>query len=182
MITKQLLEEFDAYLQSNGLEFEGVVVGASALILRGIIDRATIDVDLLEKTIPKSVQEAASSFAANFPELKANWLNCSASVLVDSLPEGWCERLECLYQGQALRLKTLGRDDLLITKLLGYCDRGMDLYDCVSLSPTKQELRHTFLWVKEQDSEKRWPKHVQKCFHELARRLGYEFSENDFPI
>ena len=44
MIPRATIEAFDKHLDALGLRFEAVVVGGSALVLLGIIQRATRDV------------------------------------------------------------------------------------------------------------------------------------------
>jgi hypothetical protein len=68
---------------------------------------------------------------------------------------------------------TLGRIDLLGTKLLAYCDRGTDFKDCIDLNPTIEELIEILPWVEQYDLNPAWPKYVQGQINELARRLGH---------
>ncbi len=50
-------------------------------------------------------------------------------ALNNDLPIGWEERLVTLHIGKAVTLKTLGRLDLLMTKLFAMCDRQQDIDD-----------------------------------------------------
>ncbi len=84
-------------------------------------------------------------------------------------------RLSTVYQGKGITLFTLGRSDLLKSKLFAYCDRGTDLADCIALKPTKDELKDSIDWVSQRDGNVGWPKHVQKSFEQLAKKLGHEF-------
>ena len=178
----EVLNQFDDQLTKEKVEFNGIVVGASALVLLGIIDRMTRDIDLINNSIPQKVRDQIEIFAKKNIGLDSNWINCSSAVLRKNLQPGWESRLREIFRGKSLRLQTLSRKDLLITKLIGYCDRGTDIYDCIGMKPSQKELKTSFHWVRQQDSEKRWPKHVQKCFVELSRRLNYELSEEDFPL
>ncbi|MCG5055450.1 MAG: hypothetical protein KA712_20990 [Myxococcales bacterium] len=46
-----------------------------------------------------------------------DWLNNGPMQLSDVLPTGWRERVQPIFQGQVLALSTLGRPDLLKSKL-----------------------------------------------------------------
>jgi len=70
-------------------------------------------------------------------------------------------------------LETLGRTDLLKTKLFALCDRGTDLADCIAFSPTAEELEEAMPWVALQDANESWPSHVKATIGDLRRRLGH---------
>ena len=70
-------------------------------------------------------------------------------------------------------LSTLGRADLLKTKLFPLCDRGTDFPDCVALAPTAAELGEAVLWLAEQDANPEWPAHVEATIADLIRRLSH---------
>jgi hypothetical protein len=148
-------------------------VGGTALAILGVIKRETQDCDILFPEIPSLIQKAAQDFA-KAKGLEINWLNNGPESLKRDLPKGWMARVQDLYSGDALTLKTLGRSDLLATKLWAYCDRGFDLDDCIKLKPTKEELLEAIKWVSHQDANDSWPKHVKGMFSELAKELGYE--------
>lgn len=73
-----------------------------------------------------------------------------------------------------MTLLSLSRDDMLLTKLFAYCDRGTDLGDCLALKPSADELRASLPWIVKQDAHPDWPSHVEESIRELARRLGHE--------
>jgi hypothetical protein len=173
------LRDFDSFLKERGLSFQGVVIGASALALLGVISRETRDCDVLDPEIPDAVKQASREFAAARAKsgalLKGDWLNNGPERLRKDLPAGWLKRCVPLFSGKALTLLTLDRADLLRTKLFAFCDRQQDLEDCVSLAPTKAELFECLPWVKQQDANVDWPAHVDRSFSQLGKRLGYEF-------
>jgi hypothetical protein len=70
-------------------------------------------------------------------------------------------------------LTTLGRKDLLKTKLFALCDRGIDLLDCVELAPTLAELEEAVIWLAEQDANPDWPAHVRATIADLSQRLDH---------
>lgn len=125
------------------------------------------------------IMEASKEFASleKIPEdaLKENWLNNGPASLVKDLPSGWRIRVIQLYKGISLSLFTLGRSDLLRSKLFALCDRGTDLLDCVAMAPSLEELKECYSWVCDRDANTGWPSHVNQNFKKLAGKLGYEF-------
>ena len=177
MKPKEMLIKFDEYLAVRRLEFEAVVIGGAALALLGIVSRETQDCDVLDPNIPNDVAIVAREFSKEISksgeDLKEDWLNNGPESLKNVLPNGWRARLEKLYIGKALLLHTLGRSDLLRSKLFAYCDRGQDLKDCIALNPSQSELEEASGWVKQQDANPGWPNHVEAQIKKLASRLGY---------
>lgn len=177
MLPRPTIEAFDRHLFRAGLRFEGVVIGGSALGLMGTIQRPTRDFDILAPELSPAIAVAARDFARSQREAGADllddWLNNGPSQLGEVLPVGWPDRVERIFVGRALVLSTLGRSDLLKTKLFALCDRGTDLPDCVALAPTAGELSECVPWLEMQDQNERWPAHVQATVADLARRLGH---------
>jgi hypothetical protein len=173
----EMMKAFDRHLAECGLEFSGVVVGGTALVLLGIVARATNDCDVLYPKIPEEIAAAARAFAARMTAdrvvLREDWLNNGPSSLARDLPDGWELRLQPLYGGQALTLRTLGRRDLLCTKLFALCDRQMDLLDCLAMAPLAGELEAVLPWLVAQDAHPGWPDHVRATVADLGRRLGH---------
>ena len=180
MVGTQLIEQFDIFLHNKGLKFDAIVIGGAALKLLGVIKRETVDCDILDPKIPNEIMEASRAFADTQPLLKKskvdriNWLNNGPDSLKNYLPSGWRLRLQTVFRGKSIFFQTLGRCDLLATKLLAYCDRGQDKSDLIQLKVTKKELLQNIQWVQNYDSNLQWPNHVHKQFVELAKSLGYE--------
>lgn len=170
-----VIAQFDNYLTRRSLRFHTVIIGGAALIAMGVITRATKDVDCLFPEIPDAIKQASRDFARENPtlDLPDNWLNNGPMSLADDLPEGWRERLVEVYTGQAIVLQTLGRTDLLGTKLFALCDRLEDWADCIALAPTAEELDACLPWVTARDGNAFWPEHVENTFAALAERIGY---------
>ena len=173
----QTLTAFDRFLESSGLRFEGIVIGGTALALLGITTRQTRDCDVLDPLLPESIAHAARKFAsqqrAAGSELMDEWLNNGPRDLINVLPPGWPEHVRDLFVGEALVLRTLGREDLLRTKLFALVDRGFDFPDCVALKPTIAELADLLPWIANQDANPDWPVHVRATLADLGRRLGH---------
>lgn len=173
----EVVEKFDLYLYENNLSFEAVVIGGAALSILGIITRQTQDVDVLDPEIPHNITQAAKLFASlegiAETSLKENWLNHGPESLRNYLRPNWRMRLQPLYKGKAITFKTLGRIDLIGTKILAYCDRGTDFKDCIDLKPTRDEILEILPWVEQYDLNPDWPKYVVGQVEELVKRLGY---------
>jgi hypothetical protein len=177
MQPRPTIEAFDFHLHALGLNFEGIVIGGAALALMGVIQRPTRDFDILVPELPKAIASAAHEFAKAQREsgvdLRSDWLNNGPIRLGDVLPIGWRERAKRIFEGHALALSTLGRPDLLKSKLFALCDRGTDLPDCIALAPTAEELAECQPWLEAQDGNELWPAHVRATFADLAWRLGH---------
>ena len=173
----ETLKRFDSFLAKEGLRLEAVVIGATALSLLGLIDRQTRDVDVLAPRLPPDIASAANRFAvmlrASGETLADDWLNNGPDSLASQLPADWENRLQDVYTGKALLLRTLSHKDLLRTKLFALCDRGTDLGDCLALNPSPADLTSLEPWIAYQDANPDWPKHVQVTLRDLAQRLGH---------
>lgn len=102
--TDRLLSALGEQLGALGQRFELVVVGGSALLALGLIERATRDVDPLAlragdelgsaKPLPAALETARNRVARDL-SLPADWLNPGPTDLLDfGLPEGFVDRLE----------------------------------------------------------------------------------------
>lgn len=173
----QTLSAFDQFLVAEGLRFEAVVIGGAALALLGITERQTRDCDVLDPVLPEEITRAAREFArqqrAAGADLADDWFNNGPRELAKVLPADWPERVIELRIGEGLTLRTLGREDMLRTKLFALCDRGFDLPDCLALEPTAVELAELQPWVALQDANPDWPAHVRATLADLGRRLGH---------
>lgn len=174
---RETIERFDRFLEAEGLSLEAVVIGGVAMALLGVVSRQTKDCDVLTPQIPAAIARAAARFAAQERErgepLADEWLNNGPSSLAEALPPGWKVRVQTVFPGRALILHTLGRIDLLRSKVFALCDRGLDLTDCVALAPTLEELEEVSLWLVGQDLHPNWPLHVRETIANLRRRLGH---------
>jgi hypothetical protein len=177
MHPKETIRLFDSYLADQGLTLSAVVVGGAALGLLDVVSRQTQDCDILHPELPEKIRHAASSFAAvqrrAGRDLQDDWLNNGPASLTKDLPNGWEERLQTVYSGQAINLQTLSRLDLLRSKLFSLCDRAIDLSDCLALAPTKEELDEIRPWLTERDANPGWPDHVTDVLVDLGRRIGH---------
>lgn len=81
--------------------------------------------------------------------------------------------MQRVFDGDAIVLGTLGRPDLLESKLFALCDRGTDLPDCIALAPTRSELEECAPWLEVQDGNELWPAHVRATVADLSQKLGH---------
>ena len=176
MLPRPTVEAFDAWLAARSLRLDAIVVGGSALALLGVTRRQTRDFDILHPELPEEIAAAAREFAAHLRgdgvELADDWLNNGPMQLTDVLPDGWRLRVRVAFTGTAPAHTTLGRADLIKTKLFALCDRGTDLAGCVALAPRTGELANAEPWLSEQDANPMWPDHVHATLHDLRGRLG----------
>lgn len=177
MNPRRTLEAFDRFLVERQLGLEAVVIGGTALNLLGVIDRATRDCDILHPSLPTEVVAASVAFAVAVRRaggvLAEDWLNNGPSSLTKHLMGGWDVRLQSVFAGRAITLRSLGRLDFLCAKLWALCDRGIDLGDCIALAPTVSELAEVLPWLEQQDANPDWPTHVLESLTDLGRRLGH---------
>ena len=174
MFEESLLDELDQQLVAQGVTFQAVVIGAGALRLLGHITRRTRDLDVLDPELPKHVVAAVLKVSQRHKSVDGDWLNAGPRSLVDVLPSGWRSRCRPLYAKEALELLTLGRGDLLCTKLFAMCDRsGFDREDCLAMRPTPKELEDAYPWVAAQDAHPDWPRHVRQQLDLLIQRLNH---------
>ena len=175
MLPRPTIEAFDSHLAALGLRLEAIGIGGSALALLGVTTRQTRDFDILAPVLPREIAEAAREFARAQRrlgiDLMDNWLNNGPMQVGDVLPKAWQLRTRPVFEGSAMVLSTLGRADLLKTKLFALCDRGTDLSDCVALAPTAAELADAMIWLADQDTNPGWPAHVKETIADLAQRL-----------
>lgn len=176
-MNQNLFEAFDKYLLNKNLEFSGVVIGGAALILMGVISRATRDIDFLHPTIPDEIKKASEDFAAAETQWKLDkdWFNNGPISLQKDLPSGWNMKIQSIFQGKSLQLFSLGREDLIKSKLFAYCDRTQpDFDDLLKIKPSAFEIDEAFEWVVNRDQNPMWSSHVLNSFSELKKALGYE--------
>ena len=177
MDPRTTIAAFDEFLAHSGAGFSGIIIGGTALALMGIVIRPTRDCDVLDPPIPAELMAHAKAFAAQQralgDPLADDWFNAEPASLTGVLPIGWRDRLIDAFSGRALRLRTLGRSDLLATKLFALCDRGTDRNDCLAFAPTSEELATAQLWLEQQDLHPDWPAHTRIVIADLAQRLGH---------
>jgi hypothetical protein len=160
------LEVLGQLLEDRGLHYEVVAVGGGSLLLLGLIDRTTRDLDLvalkkgqnlisanpLPPLLLKAVAEVGIALG-----LGKEWLNIGPSSLLDTgLPPGFVNRLHVRrYRGLTLYLSD--RFDQICLKLYASVDQGPQskhYQDLLLLHPTPKELLEAKKWCLTQDVSK----------------------------
>ena len=114
---KQRMKELDAitHVLYPGLTFECVIVGGSALLIRDIITRGTLDVDVLE--VSKEVEELFAGFD----------FNTRVKAVLDCFPYNYSDRLELVdLDTKSIQYYTPSIEDLIVSKLYAYRDKDIE--------------------------------------------------------
>ena len=145
-----------------------VVCGGTALILRGLSERATRDIDVIgawsvdEGRVIRigefvdATERAIARVSAAHPELRglgARWVNLGPQeILRFGLPSGCIDRLMRLEIGDRLSLYVPARGDLIALKVYAAADdmgsrQTVHSDDLRSLAPTAEEISAAVAWV-----------------------------------
>lgn len=166
---QEALELVGVYLESRGEGLELVAIGGSALLLLGVIDRATKDLDVIATAdeqgyrradeLPRVLLDARQAVADHL-DLDEGWLNSAPRSLLNphlpnqGLPEGFQERVVKQHFG-GLILHLASRFDQVCFKLHAAVDRldpkGKHVQDLLALEPTPEELLAAARWTRIQD-------------------------------
>lgn len=151
-------------LAERSQSFEVVAIGGGGLLLIGVIDRPTKDLDLVAlvedntlipatKPLPTALAEAASDVARALG-LSDDWINGGpTSMLRFGLPDGFRDRLEHRVYG-GLRIALASRFDQIHFKLHAAADDrpgGKHHIDLKKLKPTHDELIIAARWTRTHD-------------------------------
>ena len=172
MDTLTIFSALNEELKQLNIKRELAICRGAALIALKIVKRGTKDVDVLKPKIDHSLNQAAEIVADKF-KLARNWLNNGPAMLVNELPEDWESQCTLAYSGSNLIVKSIGRRDLIYSKLYAAADRIDDIEDLVSLNPSETELEHARQLVLKQDASDFWPEIVEECLTQLRRRLKH---------
>jgi hypothetical protein len=136
-----------------------VVIGGSALLALGLVDRTTRDVDVVAirrgsrlvrpDPLPEALLEAARRVALDFA-LPPDWLNTGPSSLLDfGLPLGFESRLARRDYGSFLTVWLASRLDQIHFKLYALADQGPGKHeqDLRALDPSRGELLAAARWA-----------------------------------
>lgn len=163
---EEALELLGQLLADRGLRFDVVAIGGGGLLLIGVIDRPTKDLDLVallendslvaienENALPPALSEAVAD-VARVLDLPMDWVNGGpSSMLRFGLPDGFQERLHRRTYG-GLGLLLADRIDQIHFKLYAAADGkpgGKHHVDLEKLRPTREELLTAARWVRTHD-------------------------------
>lgn len=148
-------------LADRGLRYHIAVIGGSALLLRGLIDRPTQDVDALAFAegddpltsrfeLPPPLAQAAADVATALG-IPSDWLNAGCVAHLDGkTPTDFAAEADVHVFGEALAVSVLGRRDLIRFKLYAAADEGFGswhLHDLMTMRVTAQEVEQAREWV-----------------------------------
>ncbi len=160
-------------LASQGESVAVVIVGGTAMIVQGYVERATSDVDIIAiaryinagrqriiespEPLPESLVQAISRVARDF-NLPEDWMNTTAGLQWKTgLPPGFADRIHWRQYG-GLSLGLADRHDLILMKLYAAADSegptSVHYQDLLALKPTHDELDVAVIWVRSQDSSR----------------------------
>jgi hypothetical protein len=159
----ELLVALGEQLATASEHFDLVIIGGSALLALGLVQRATRDVDVLAletneglipaDPLPATLAQARDRVAQDFG-LPADWLNPGPTDLLRwGLPDGFLSRVETRSYGTALTVRYAGRLDQVHFKLYAMVDQGAGRHeaDLRALDPTADELLAAARWTRTHD-------------------------------
>ncbi len=184
---EEALETLGAVLLEGRTPYELLAVGGSGLLLLGLIDRPTGDLDVIGvmqrgtfrklESLPEPLADAARDVGEALG-LGDRWLNTGPSSLMDfGLPDGWEGRLTTMRYG-GLSLHLLSRVDQICLKLYAAVDRGPNdkhYSDLRTLEPSREELIFGARWSVTHDRSFGFRQMLKEC---LAS-LGVEVPDDD---
>lgn len=187
---EELLRLLDGALQiEDGAEpIELLVCGGAALLVLGLTDRATQDVDVLAliedqedvaaKPLPDFLQRAVERVARD-RGLPAEWLNSGPADMQQwGLPRGCLERATRIQYGEFLAISYLDRLDQIHLKLYATVDQGdgKHLSDLQALEPNTAEIELAAEWCQQHDPSEGFRMMLSQLlgqigFKDVARKL-----------
>lgn len=161
---RQALSTLGVLLADRGLTFEIVAIGGGGLLLLGVIQRPTKDLDALAlveageyhlaRPLPKDLREAVED-TATVLNLAKDWLNPGPTdQLKQGLPPGFRDRTT-RHEFGGIIVHLAGRYDQICFKLYAAADSapgGKHVKDLIDLDPSPEEMRDAAAWVKQQDA------------------------------
>lgn len=161
----RLLRALADQLRLRDTAFDLVIVGGSALIAQGFVERATRDIDVVAiyyprgrfghaEPLPEALIEARDQVARDFG-IPQDWLNGGPTSLLDhsGLPEGFRARMITRVINPWLTIRLASRLDLIHFKLFALADQGPGKHeeDLRRLNATDDELVRAARWTQTHD-------------------------------
>lgn len=182
MDTVAALQNLGQLLEERAQPHDVVIIGGTALILQGLVERATRDVDAVALVVAKGAMISARPLPASLARavrdiailhgLDDTWLNDGPESLMDlGLPAGFLDRTTTERFG-ALTLRLPSRIDQIHFKLYAATDQGPGSkhnQDLATLAPTAFELEQAAAWCRTHDAS---PAFDELLTAALERHLG----------
>lgn len=161
----EALEVIGDLLADRGERCEAVIIGGGALLLLGVVERPTKDLDVVAlvddggrwicaKPFPPALDTAIADVASALG-LPVNWLNPGpTSMLEFGLPDGCQQRAQTRVFG-SFTIHIASEYDHVAFKLYAAADHWPDqsrhLQDLKRLQPTTEQLRAAASWCRSHD-------------------------------
>lgn len=173
------LKTLGQLLSDRGHHYEIAAVGGGSLLLLGLIDRTTKDLDLVAliknkelvsaNPLPRPLIQAAEEVGRALG-LGKDWLNIGPASLLDlGLPHGFMSRLHTRkYKGLTLGLAD--RFDQICFKLYASVDQGprsKHFADLKVLEPTRGELLQARKWCISHDVSEVFERDINEVIERL---------------
>ncbi len=166
-------------LADRKLHYEVAAIGGGSLLLLGLIDRTTKDLDLIALVkgsqlfsadpLPQPLLQAAEEVGRAL-DLGKDWLNIGPAPLLEmGLPLGFVERLH-IRKYKGLTLYLADRFDQICFKLYASVDQGLQskhFADLCALSPTSAELRRAQNWCITQDVSENFENELKRVLENV---------------
>ena len=165
---EEMLTALGSVLEDEGIDPVDIVVcGATALLLQGIIDRPTRDIDglglvveedgslVLRKPLMSSEFNAAVERVGTLFHEGRLWFSTAAITLYDDteLPPDLVDRAQIRRYGTRLTIRLCSRPHLICLKMWAAIVRGEpDTGDLVAMKVSREEGEAAAAWCLEQDS------------------------------
>lgn len=174
-------------LESRGHEYRLAAVGGGAMLLLGLLDRPTNDLDVVTQVdesgavvsadpLAPPLREAIRDVARAF-DLPENWLNPGPAALLDlGLPEGFAGRAHIQRYG-ALEIRLADRLDQIHFKLYAAVDQGprsKHFADLRALEPAREELLRAARWARTHDPSEGFRAGLEAALEALGLRATDE--------
>ena len=184
---EQALAALGQLLESRGHEYRLAAVGGGALLLLGLLDRPTNDLDVVTQAdesgaavsadpLAPPLREAISDVARAFG-LPENWVNPGPAALLDlGLPEGFADRAHIQRYG-ALEIRLADRLDQIHFKLYAAVDQGprsKHFADLRAIEPTREELLSAARWARTHDPSEGFRAGLEAALEALGVRATDE--------
>jgi hypothetical protein len=166
---EKMLAALGTVLEEQGSKpVDMVICGAMVLLMQGVIERPTRDIDglgkvveeggslVLEKPLMGGDFNAAVERVGNLYGEGKHWFSTAAVILHDDtrLPPDIIERAEVMRFGEYLTVRICSRRHMACLKMWAAINRGEpDTGDLIEMRVSEEEAREAAEWCLEQDGD-----------------------------